>query len=276
MTHATGTRDAPIRSHNATPSATWSSGGGAYDEISRGILDAIEHCTNRLTPPRDGHVLEVATGTGWAARRLAARGLRVTGVDFAPDMLGAAKDMADARNLDITFDLGDAEALPYPDASFDAVMSSFGIMFVQRPEDAAAEIARVCKPGGRIALATWTPDGNVFEMFRIMTAYMPTPDGTPPPSPFDWGREERVKELLGAQFDLGFEYGTSFYREPDGEAAWQTFVEGYGPLCTLAGKLDETDARALQRDFVAFHDRFATDLGVCVPRDYLVAAGTRR
>ena len=276
MTHATDTRDTPIRSHNATPSATWSSPGGAYDEISRGILDAIEHCTNRLAPPKDGRVLDVGTGTGWAARRLAERGVRVTGVDFAPDMLAAAKEIASAREFDITFDLGDAEALPYPDASFDAVMSSFGIMFAQRPEDAAAEIARVCKPGGRIAIATWTPDSNVFEMFRIMKSYMPQPTGTPPPSPFEWGRRERVEELLGDHFDLAFEQGTSFYREPDGVAAWRTFVEGYGPLRTLAGKLDEADARALERDFVAFHNGFATALGVCVTRDYLVAAGTRR
>jgi SAM-dependent methyltransferase len=276
MTLATEHRDASIRSHNATPSATWSSGGGAYDEISRGILDAIEHCTNRLAPPAGARVLDVATGTGWAARRLAARGFQVTGVDFAPDMLGAANDLAKARNLDIAFELGDAEALPFADASFDAVISSFGIMFVQRPEDAAAELARVCRPGGRISLATWTPDGAVFEMFRIMKAYMPAPDGTPPPSPFEWGRQERMRGLLGANFDLAVEPGTSFYREPDGRAAWRTFVEGYGPLRTLAARLDAADASALERDFVAFHDRFATDLGVCVPRDYLVAAGTRR
>ncbi|MFC6487791.1 class I SAM-dependent methyltransferase [Nitratireductor sp. GCM10026969] len=276
MTLATEHREGAIRSHNATPSATWSSAGGAYDEISRGILDAIEHCTNRLTPPRGGHILDVATGTGWAARRLAERGFKVTGVDFAPDMLATADELAGAHNLDIAFELGDAEALPYADASFDAVVSSFGIMFVQRPEDAAAEIARVCKPGGRIALAIWTPNGNVFEMFKIMKAYMPQPAGTPPPSPFEWGRPERVKELLGGHFDLAFEHATSFYREPDGEAAWRTFVEGYGPLRTLTGKLDEGDRRALERDFVAFHDGFATDLGVCVPRDYLVAAGTRR
>src|SRR6056297_140317 len=276
MTLETETLDNSIRSHNAASSAIWSSGGAAYDEISRGILDAIEHCTNRLAPRRDGQVLDVATGTGWAARRLAARGFEVTGVDFAPDMLAAAGDLAVAQNLDIAFDLGDAEALAYGDASFDAVVSSFDIMFVQRPEDAAAELARVCKPGGRLALAIWTPDGNVFEMFKVMKAYMPDPAGTPPPSPFDWGSPERVRALLGHHFDLGFERGTSSYRAPDGQAAWRNFVAGYGPLRTLAGKLDEADARALERDFVAFHDGFATDLGICVPRDYLVAAGTRR
>jgi len=276
MRNASNTLYTPVRSHNATPSATWSSGGDAYDEISRGILDAIEHCTNRLAPPPGARILDVATGTGWAARRLAARGFEVTGVDFAPDMLAAAGDLAGAQNLDIAFDLGDAEALPYGDASFDAVVSSFGIMFVQRPEDAAAELARVCKPGGRLALAIWTPDGNVFEMFKVMKAYMPDPAGTPPPSPFDWGSPERVRALLGPHFDLSFERGTSFYREPDGQAAWRNFVAGYGPLRTLAGKLDQADARALERDFVAFHDGFATDLGVCVPRDYIVAAGTRR
>ena len=265
-----------IRNHNTAPSATWSSGGRAYDEVSRGILDAIEHCIDRLAPEPGERILDVATGTGWTARRLADRGLDVTGVDFAPDMLAAATELAATRNLGIPFDPGDAEALPYPDASFDAVISTFGVMFVQRPEDAAAELARVCRPGGRLALATWTPDGNVFEMFRIIKSYMPAPEGTPPPSPFEWGRPERVSELLGHAFDLRFERGTSHYREPDGAAAWQTFVEGYGPLRTLAGKLDDVRRDALQRDWIDFHDGFATELGICVPREYWVVAGTRR
>lgn len=276
MTLATDPRKSAIRSHNATPAATWSSGGHAYDEISRGILDAIEHGINRLAPKPGERILDVATGTGWTTRRLAERGFDVTGVDFAPEVLAAAKELAAARNLDIAFDLGDAEELPYPDASFDAVISTFGVMFVQRPEDAAAELARVCRPGGRLALTTWTPDGNVFEMFKIMKAYMPEPAGTPPPSPFEWGRPERVSELLGGAFELGFERATSFYREPDGETAWQTFVKGYGPLNILVGKLHDARREALERDWIAFHNGFATELGICVPRDYWVVVGTRR
>jgi SAM-dependent methyltransferase len=276
MSLATKTREAAIQPHNAAPSATWSAGGRAYDEVSRGILDAIEHCINRLRPSPGERILDVATGTGWAARRLAERGFGVTGVDFAPDVVAAAREFASARGLDIDFDVGDAEALHYPDGAFDAVLSTFGVMFVQRPQAAAAEFARVCRPGGRLALAVWTPDGNVFEMFKIMKRYMSAPASTPPPSPFEWGRPDYVSGLLGDAFELRFERGTSYYRVPDGLAAWQTFSVGYGPLRTLAGKLDEASREALKRDFVAFHDGFATELGICVPRDYWVITGTRR
>jgi SAM-dependent methyltransferase len=258
------------------PSATWSSAGRAYDEISRGIADAIEHCINRLAPEQNARILDVATGTGWTARRLADRDFAVTAVDFAPEVVDAGKALAKARGLDIAFEQGDAEALAYPEASFDAVISTFGVMFVQRPEDAARELARVCRPGGRLALATWTPDGNVFEMFKVMKAFMPKPAGAPPPSPFEWGSPERIGELLGEDFDLTFEKGTSYYREPDGLAAWETFSTGYGPLRALVGKLDETAAEQLKRNFITFHDGFATTLGICVPRDYWIIRGTRR
>jgi SAM-dependent methyltransferase len=266
---------APFLPHNAGPSATWSSAGRAYDEISRGIADAIEHAVERLAPRPGERILDVATGTGWTARRLAERGLDVTGVDFAPDVVAAARDFARARTLDIAFEDGDAEALPYADAAFDAVISTFGVMFVQRPEDAARELARVCRKGGRLALATWTTDGNVFEMFKVMKAFMPKPAGSPP-SPFEWGNSERVSALLGGAFDLTFEKGTSFYREPNGEAAWNTFSTGYGPLRTLAGKLDAAERAKLKANFIAFHDGFATELGICVPRTYWVVLGTRR
>jgi SAM-dependent methyltransferase len=265
-----------IRPHNEAPSAAWSSAGRAYDEVSRGIIDAIEHCINRLSPKPGERILDVATGTGWTARRLADRGFNVTAVDFAPEVLAAAKELARARNLDIAFDHGDAETLPYANASFDAVISTFGVMFAQRPQDAAVELARVCRPGGRLALTTWTPDGNVFEMWKIMKPFMPEPAGPPPPSPFEWGVPERLEELLGDAFELTLERGTSFYREPNGLAAWEIFSAGYGPLRAMAGKLDAKRREELKRDFVAFHNRFPTELGICVPREYWVVVGTRR
>ncbi len=266
----------PIHSHNAGPSTVWSAGGAAYDEVSRGILDAIEHTINRLNPGPGARILDVATGTGWAARRLAERGHQVTGVDFAPDMLAPARQQASARGLDIQFVEGDAEDLPFADGEFDAVISTFGVMFAQQPDDAAAELARVCRPGGRLALAVWTPDGNVFEMFRIIKGYMPPPEGEPPPSPFEWGRTARLRELLGEAFDVDVEEGTSYYREPDGAAAWRTFSEGYGPVHTLARKLGPEQRARFEAEFTAFHDGFADALGITVPRQYRVVRGVRR
>lgn len=271
--------DTPIiRDHNAGPSAVWSSAGRAYDEISRGIADAIEHCVERLAPEAGEQILDVATGTGWTARRVAEVGANVTGMDFAPDVVEAAKVLTAARNQQIHFEQGDAEAMTYADNAFDKVISTFGVMFVQRPEDAAVELGRVIKTGGKLGLAVWKPDSNLFEMFKVMKAFMPAPpEGTtPPPSPFAWGNPERVKELLSDDFELTFEDGTSFYREPDGEAAWNTFSTGYGPLLTLAGKLDETKRAELRQNFIDFHDNFRTELGVTVPRTYWIVSGVRK
>jgi len=265
-----------IRPHNAGPAAVWSSGGAAYDEVSRGILDAIEHAIDRLEPRMDMRILDLATGTGWTARRLAERGFDVTGADFAPDMLAAAREYSAARGLDIPFVEEDAEALSFDDGAFDAVISTFGVMFTQRPEDAAAELARVTRPGGRLVLAVWTPDGNVFEMFKVIKGYMPPLEGESPPSPFEWSNPERLHELLGDAFDLRVEHGTSYYREPDANAAWRTFSEGYGPVRTLAGKLDAERRAQFEADFVDFHRQFADELGITVPREYRVVYGTRR
>ncbi len=273
-----GREPAAPQPHNVPVAQSWDAGGGAYDEISRGILDSIEHCVNRVRPREHEHILDVATGTGWTARRLAEHGAQVTGIDISSAELAAASGIARRMGLDIDFRPADAEALPFADASFDAVTSTCGVMFASRPEAAAAELARVCRPGGRVALTTWTPDGQVFGMFSVIKRYMPAPSdpSQAPPSPFEWGRPERVTELLGNALDLTFEYGTSYYREPDGETAWQTFSTGYGPVATLASKLEEGDREAFRREFVEFHEQFRTPLGICVPRDYVLAYGVRR
>lgn len=266
------------RPHNAPVAEAWDAGGAAYDEVSRGILDAIEHCVNRLYPRAGERILDVATGTGWSARRVAEWAARVTGVDISGEALAAARSISQRMGLEVDFRLGDAEAMPFEDAAFDGIVSTFGVMFASRPEDAAGELARVCRRGGRLTLTTWTPDGNVFGMFRVIKSYMPAPSDPSgaPPSPFEWGRIERLRELLERDFELTFEEGVSCYREPDAEAAWHTFAAGYGPVKKLAASLDAQQREAFKRDFIDFHDQFRTPLGICVPREYLVVHGVRR
>jgi ubiquinone/menaquinone biosynthesis C-methylase UbiE len=270
------TMSTAIEAHNQRPASVWSSGGDLYDEISRGISDSIEHCVRRLIPKPGENILDLATGTGWTSRLLARRGAKVTGVDIAGDLIAAAKKRASAEGLAIDYQVGDAESLPFGDGAFDAVISTCGIMFASRPEVAAAELARVCRRGGRIALTTWLSDSNLAKMFQVMKPYMPPPPNPAPPSPFEWGKTERIRQLLGNAFDLKFEKGLSNYREPSGEAAWITFSSGYGPTKALAESLDDKRRGELRRDFIAFHDGFPTELGICVPREYWVTVGVRK
>jgi SAM-dependent methyltransferase len=267
---------ATIEAHNVRVASIWGAGGEKYDQISRGIADAIEHCVMRLNPQPGERILDLATGTGWTSRVVARRGATVTGADIAGELLVAARARAMAEGLPIDYQLADAESLPFEDGEFDAVVSTFGVMFASHPQAVASELARVCRSGGRIALATWLPDSTVFEMFVLMRAYMTPGPGAPPPSPFEWGRTERLRELLGRPFTLRFEPGVSYYREPSPEAAWETFSTGYGPTKSLAAGLEPARRAALRDDFIAFHARFPTELGICVPRQYLVALGVRR
>lgn len=265
-----------IQPHNEKPASVWNAGGARYEKISSGIADSIEHCVLRLDPKPGERVLDLATGTGWTSRVVARRGADVVGVDIGPDLIDAAAERAKAEGLAIDYRIGDAEKLTFVDGAFDAVVSTCGVMFASRPEAAAAEMARVCRKGGRIGLTTWLSDGNLFKMFMVMKPYMSPPPSPPPPSPFEWGKTERIRELLGDHFDLKFERGTSYYREPSGEAAWETFLGGYGPTKSLASNLDETRRAELRRDFIAFHDGFPTELGVCVPREYWLTIGVRK
>lgn len=268
--------DTTIEPHNEKSASVWNSGGARYEDISRGIADSIEHCVLRLDPQPGERILDLATGTGWTSRIVARLGAVVTGADIGADLIAAATERASKEGLDIAYRLGDAEKLPFADGEFDAVISTCGVMFASRPEAAAAELGRVCRAGGRIALTTWLSDSNLFKMFMVMKPYMPPPSSSPPPSPFEWGKTERIQELLRATFDLKFEKGTSYYREPSGEAAWTTFSNGYGPTKMLASNLDDAKRAKLRRDFIAFHEGFRTDLGICVPRDYWVTIGVRR
>ena len=261
-----------VLAHNQRAGAIWSSGGAAYEVISESIADGIDHVINRVWPTEGERFLDIATGTGWTARRLAARGAVVTGIDIGEGVIEAAKRLAST----LTFQVGDAEALEFPDGSFDGVTSTYGVMFASRPEVAAAEIARVTRKGGRLGLVTWLPGSAVEDIFLTMRPFMPPPPANPPPSPFAWGREERVRELLGEAFDLTFECGMTTLRVPNGQAAWDIMATGYGPTKALAASLDAEKRRKLERAFVAMHEKHRTPMGVAMPREYLVTLGVRK
>jgi SAM-dependent methyltransferase len=260
--------------HNERAGATWGSGGAGYDLISESIADSIEHLLNRLDVRPGERALDLATGTGWTARRLAQKGAKVTGVDIGAGVVEAAKRLARDANLEIEFLVGDAEQVDLPSGAFDVITSTCGVMFASRPEAVAKELARLCRPGGRIGLTTWPPAGTIQGMFQMMRPYMPPPTSPAPPSPFEWGRPERVRELLGGDFDLRFETGTTVLRMPSGERVWEVFSEGYGPTKALFRATDRKED--LRRDFVSFHDAHRAEMGVAMPREYLVVVGTRR
>ena len=267
-----------VLEHNVKAQSVWNSTGGRYDEISRSISEAIEHAVARLDPKPGERILDLATGTGWGSRIIAHRvpGAKVTGVDIADAMLEHARSLAAREQLAIEYRHGDAERLPFADAAFDSVISTFGVMFVSKPEAAAAELARGVRPGGRVVLATWKHDSSIFGMFSVMKNFMPPPPQPPPPSPFAWGKPERLTELLGANFELELEDGVNLCRYAAGQQIWELFVNHYGPTKTLAANLDDARRRQLEHDFVAFQETFKKGLGYEQPREYIITRGRRR
>jgi SAM-dependent methyltransferase len=267
-----------IQAHNEKARAVWNSPAGRYDEISRSIADAIEHAAERLQPKSGDRVLDLATGTGWCSRIVAHRfpGVKVTGADIADQMLEYARAAAGILGLDITYQHADAENLPFGDASFDHVVSTFGVMFASKPEVAAAELARVVKPGGRVVLATWCHDGNIANMFGVMKPFMPAPPQPPPPSPFAWGKHERLHELLDKNFTVELEEGTNQFRYGSGEQAWNLWVNCYGPAKTLATNLDDARRSEFRRAMIEWHETFKSPLGYDQPRRYVITRATRR
>ncbi len=263
-----------IADHNRDAATMWSSGGAQYDQVSFAISDALAHTAQRLAPKPGDHVLDIATGTGWSARNLARIGANVTAVDIAPDLLAAAKSLSRGFEPAIDFRLADAEALPFDDGTFDGVLSTFGVMFAGNHRAASGEIARVTKPGGRIALATWVPGGAVAEFFGLIASHADAPP--PEQSPIAWGDPDHVSDLLGKDFDLMFERGYNHAYHDDEEAIWNWYLDGFGPLKALHEQLDDEARAALKTDVHAYHAHYQQPAGLCVNREYLVTIGYRR
>ncbi|HSI97252.1 MAG TPA: class I SAM-dependent methyltransferase [Gaiellaceae bacterium] len=255
----------------ARQSVIW--GNGPYQRITDTITDIHAIVVERLAAEPGMRWLDLACGTGAVAERAAPTGATVTGVDLAPVLIETAKERAQELGLEIDYVVGDCEHLEFADASFDVVSSTCGVMFAPDHEAVAGELARVTRPGGRIALANWTPTSGIADIFKIMAPFQP---GPPPSSPFDWGDEDRVKGLLGEAFDLAFETHISTLAVESGEAYWELFSTSYGPTKTLFESIGER-GEELHRDWVEFFEQnHRENGGVVHRREYLLVLGTRR
>src|SRR4051812_44455078 len=253
-------------------------GNAPFEEVADTIADIHRVVVDALQPADGKRWLDVACGTGDLAELADAAGADVVGVDFAAPLIETAKRRAEEHGLDIAYSVGDAENLEgVDDASFDVVSSTFGVMFAPDHGRAAAELARVTRPGGRLGLATWMPAGGIGQMFKMMSQFQP-----PPPegagSPLDWGRPEYVHELLGDAFDLEIEERESTFEQPSAEEYWTRFSPAFGPCKTLLETLDDEGRAKVHDTFVGWLDEnFASSDGSIVhPREYLLIAGTRK
>jgi ubiquinone/menaquinone biosynthesis C-methylase UbiE len=255
--------------------ATWSA--GDFGQIARYYADEAEAFIKRLDLKPGMKVLDVACGTGNLAIPAARLGATVTGVDIAANSVEQARQNAKAEGLSAKFDEGDAEALPYDDASFDAVVTMFGAMFAPRPELVASELKRVCRPGGFIAMANWTPGGFIGQMFKITSSHIPPPPGMT--SPVLWGVEEKVRERFGegiSNVETRLQKVTWVFPFSPAEVV-EHFRLYYGPAQKAMGALDEQKGAALRKDLEELfttHNQ-ATDGTTRVEAEYLEVVAVR-
>lgn len=253
---------------------TWTS--GDYDRFSRYMEKDAEAFFRQLGIKPGTRLLDVGCGAGQLALIAARAGAIVTGCDIAPNWLEAARNRAAAEGLKATFEEGDAESLPYLDGQFDVVVSVFGAMFAPRPERVAAELTRVCRPGGMIAMANWTPAGFIGQMFKVIAKHI-APSGMP--SPVLWGDDATVRTRLTqgiAHLALTprayhFEYPFS----PSGVVDF--FRANYGPMTRAFASLDEAGQQALHAELVQLwsaHNNAAGD-STKVEAEYLAVIATR-
>ena len=275
----TSTIDSPtpdLAAVKARQQQAWASGDFAV--VASRIVLVAEHLCDTADLHAGWRVLDVATGSGNAAIAAARHGCVAVGVDYVPSLLEAGRRRAEAEGLTVELREGDAEALPFPDHSFDAVISVFGSMFAPDHRQAAAELVRAVRHGGTIALASWTPDGFIGELFRTVAAHVPPPAGVQ--SPMLWGTEAHLRELFGdAICSLELEERTFTFRFRSAEEFVDFFRTWYGPTLKAFAAV-EGDARdALERDLIALAERFDRLGGngaIAIPAQYAEAVAVTR
>lgn len=256
----------------ARQQATWASGdfavvGTTLQIVGESLAEAVNVCAGEK-------VLDVAAGNGNATLAAARRFARVTSTDYVPALLEKGAARARAEGLAVKFQVADAEALPFGEGSFDATLSTFGVMFAPNHEATAAELVRVTKPGGRIGLANWTPEGFIGQLFKVIGAHVPPPAGLS--SPALWGTEAHLARLFGARARLRAERKTFLFRY-ESAAHWiQVFRDYYGPTHKAFAALAPEGQARLEADLHQLLARL--NLGgarsLVVPGEYLEAVLT--
>ncbi|MBM9595931.1 methyltransferase domain-containing protein [Rhodobacteraceae bacterium MCCB 386] len=253
----------------------WGDPGAAYDGISFGLSDTISHAVQLLWPRPGERVLDIGTGTGWAARLAARRGARAAGVDIAPGMLEAAERLSQGVEPRPDFIRASAEALPFDDAAFDGVISTYGVIFAEDPAAAVAEMARVLRPGVRMALATWAdePDGYIAQFFGLLARWSEAPP--PAASPFDWGRADWLTETTAGRFEIACREQTTVLYAPDPATVWEEYLRGFGPVAATHAALPQDRREEFRTAFEALHRPYQTAVGLVIPRSALLVRGLR-
>lgn len=224
----------------------WSS--GDYAAIANLIVPMAETLCESVDLRAGERVLDVATGTGNAAIAAARRFCDVTGLDYVPSMLERARRRADAEGLPLELVEGDAEDLPFPDGEFDVVLSTVGAMFAPNQAQVASEMLRVCRSGGRIGLANWTPDGYVGQLFKVIGRHLPPPPGIRPPT--DWGDEDRLGELFGAQAKIEPRVRSARMPFHSADHWFDLFSTAYGPTLKAVEAVGASGREALRSDLI--------------------------
>lgn len=264
----------PLDGLKAKQQKMWASGDFAL--LATLIHPMAEELVQAADLSAGARVLDVAAGTGNAAIAAARCLADVTATDYVPELLDRGRTRAEAERLPVTFEVADAENLPYADGSFDAVFSVVGVMFAPDQERAAAELTRVCRPGGTIGLANWTPDGFIGEMFRTVGRRVPPPPGIR--GPVEWGNADRLRELFGDRVsDLRIEPRTFMYRFASPEAFADFFREYYGPTVKAFEALGPDGGKTLYDDLVDLASRYniATDGTAKIPAAYMQVVAVR-